>query len=540
MMHTTTSLLLTSALFASFGAATAAAQNRGSAPLRICADPGNMPLSDKQGEGFQNKVAEILAKGMGTTLEYYWYPYYGRGLARTTINADKCDVLMDVPSDYELGLVTKPYYKSTFVLTYRKGLHHQVKSLDDPILKKWKIGVLQSSPARDALHRHGVFENTVVEYAFIDSATNPNIGPAHQVRDVIDGKLDAAESWGPIAGYFVAQKHAPLDAVPLNTIAGDVPLEFAMSFAVRSGDTQLQQRLDAAFEANKDAIKTVLVSYGVPLVQCAECVISGDLPSHGPYANLFKPNLSAMRGDHPVSSPAALAQTKKRLADGADASKELTDAVVGNDPDRVRYLLEHGADPNKVVELEYNALQWAARDGDTAVAAILIDHGANVNLRDSDGWSALMFAVWHDKPGMVRLLIDHHANLDEYSSGGWNPLAVAIAYSGLEQVRQLIDAGANVNAANEAGYTPIMFALAKDTPGVLPLLIEHHADVHAANKAGVTALMLAAAGNHEDAVQQLLAAGANAAAKDVKGKSALDIARENGNAAIVAMLSKAS
>lgn len=538
-MPTTTSLLLTALLLGSLGAASAAEPDTASMPLRVCADPGNIPLSDKQGEGFQNKVAEILAKGMGTTVEYYWYPYYGRGLARSTINADKCDVLMDVPSDYEMALVTRPYYKSTFVLTYRKDLHHQVKSLDDPILKKWKIGVLQSSPARDALRMHGVLENTQVEYAFLDTGYNPDSGPAHQVREVIDGKLDAAETWGPVAGYYVAQKHAALDIIPLSTIDSDIPLEFAMSFGVRRADKDLKQRLDAAFEANKDAIRSVLTAYGVPLLQCAECVISGDLPAHGPYTALLKANIAA-RGDHPTSSPSELAATKQRLAEGADVNKELTDAVVGNDPDRVRYLLAQGADPDKVVELEYNALQWAVREGDVAVARILLDHGAKVDLRDGDGWSPLMFAVWRNNPDMIRLLIERHANLDEYSGNGWSPLSVAITYGGADQVRQLVEAGVDVNAANAAGYTPVMFATARSSPGVLALLIQHHADVRAGNKAGITALMLAAAGDNEEAAKQLLAAGADAAAKDVKGKSALDIARENGNAAIVTLLSKPS
>ena len=320
-----TALLLTIALLASTVGASAAEPGTDNLPLRVCADPGNMPLSNKKGEGFQNKVAEILAKGIGTTLEYYWYPYYGRGLARSTINADHCDVLMDVPSDYEMALVTKPYYKSTFVLAYRHDRNHRIDSLDDPILKKWRIGVLQSSPAREALRAHGVQENTDVHYVFYDSTYNPQDHPGIQVEQVIGGSLDAVEAWGPVAGYYVAKQNAPLDIVPLNTMDSSIPLEFSMSLGVRRTDKDLKKRLDAAFEANKDAIKAVLVSYGVPLLQCADCVISGTLPAHGPYAELEKANLEA-RGDHPQSSPSELAATKKRLGEGADPSKELADA----------------------------------------------------------------------------------------------------------------------------------------------------------------------------------------------------------------------
>ncbi len=101
---------------------------------------------------------------------------------RSTLTAEHCDVLMDVPSDFEMALTTKPYYKSAFVLVYRKDAKHPITSLDDPILKKWKIGVLQSSPAREALRTHGVMENTSVQYVFFDSSYNPQDHPGKQGR----------------------------------------------------------------------------------------------------------------------------------------------------------------------------------------------------------------------------------------------------------------------------------------------------------------------------------------------------------------------
>ena len=506
-------------------------------PLRFCADPGNMPLSNKQGEGFQNKVAEILARTMKRPLEYYWYPYYGRGLARNTINADHCDVLMDVPSDYEMALVTKPYYKSTFVLVYPSSKQHAVTTLDDPILKKWRIGVLQSSPARVALRKRDVFENTELEYAFIDTNINPETGPAMLVRKVIAGKLDAAEAWGPVAGYYLAKEHAPLEMVSLNLLDSEIPLEFEMSLGVRHSDKLLRQQLDAALVTSKDAIRAVLTDYGIPLVGCPDCVVSGNLPAHGPYTEIAAAKL-ANSGDHPVSSPAQLKATKERLAEGGNLDRELSDAVVGNDPVRVNYLLAQGANPNEVAELEYNALQWAVREENIAVARILLDHGAHVNQRDSNDWSPLMLAVWRDNADMVKLLVEHHAELNAYSRSGWNPLSIAITYDKLDRVRQLVEAGANVNAVNGVGYTPLMFATARSAPGVLDFLIEHGAQVGAANEAGITALMVAAAEGNEPAVRALLAAGADRGTKDVKGQTALDLANEREHAKVVALLSK--
>lgn len=518
-------------------AAAAFAQAADTPPLRVCGDPGNLPLSDKQGQGFQNKIAEVLAKGIGAPLEYYWYPYYGRGLVRNTLSADRCDVLMDVPSDFEMAATTRPYYKSTFVLAYRKAAGHHVESLDDPVLRQWKIGVLQSSPAREVLRTHGIFENTRVQYVSFDSAPDSPDRPGRQIEQVVDGSLDAAETWGPIAGYYAAKRQAPLEIVPLNRFASDVPLEFSMSLGVRRADKELKQRLERALEANKAEIRAVLADYGVPLVACAECVISGDLPEHGPYTQIAEAKAEAAL-DHPEPSAEELAATKARVAAGADPTAELTDAVIGNDPVRVRYLLERGADPNKVVQPDYDALQWAAREGHVEIARILLDHGARIEQRDKDGWSPLMLAIWRGHPDMVRLLVERRARLDSYGDNGWSPLSVAITYGKLDDVKQLVEAGADVNAANKAGYTPAMFATASSADGVLDLLLQHGADARAANKAGITPLMLAAAENNLAAARRLLAAGADPGAKDGQGRSALDIAREAGHAELTSLLAK--
>ena len=159
-----------------------------------------MPLSNKAGEGFQNKIAQVVAEAMGRRLEYEWRTYYQRGLARSTINAGRCDVLMDLNSDFEMGLTTRPLYRSPYVLVTRKGLDLVPTSLDDPALKKLRLGVFQSSPARQALYEHGV--SGEVQYLFYDSATAPEEHPGKLVERVAAGELDAAESWGPVAGYY--------------------------------------------------------------------------------------------------------------------------------------------------------------------------------------------------------------------------------------------------------------------------------------------------------------------------------------------------
>lgn len=37
-------------------------------PLRVCADPNNLPFSNARGEGFENKIARLLARDLGTTV----------------------------------------------------------------------------------------------------------------------------------------------------------------------------------------------------------------------------------------------------------------------------------------------------------------------------------------------------------------------------------------------------------------------------------------------------------------------------------------
>jgi hypothetical protein len=114
------------------------------AALRVCADPGNLPLSNNRGEGFENKIAALLAGSMGTTVQYYYRPSIERGLTRTTLYADECDLMMDMPLDSERVLTTEAIYRTTFVLAYRNDKGLTIKSLDDPRLKKLKVGVYQT------------------------------------------------------------------------------------------------------------------------------------------------------------------------------------------------------------------------------------------------------------------------------------------------------------------------------------------------------------------------------------------------------------
>ncbi len=500
------------------------------AVLRVCADPGNMPLSNRAGEGFQNKIAQTLADAMGRRLEYEWRTYYQRGLARSTINAGRCDVLMDMNSDFEMGLPTRPLYRSTYVLVTRKGLALHPPSLDDPVLKTLKIGVFQSSPARQALFDHGVSGD--VQYLFYDSASAPQDHPAKLVERVGGGQLDAAESWGPVAGYYAAREG--LGLVPLNVIDDEV-LEYSMAWAVSRKNADLRDELDAAMRRSADRIAAILRDFHVPVVACADCIVNGDLPSHGRYQR---------RGDGapPPSAQtvaATLVQLQSRIAGGADPDQELAHAIDAGDGVRVSWLLRHGASADHPNLLGEPPLHQAIRNQAPAMVGALLAAGADVESRDGGGWTALMKAVWSNDAQSVQQLLARKAKVEVAATDGWTPLDLAISYADVGIVRSLLDAGADVRRSNPAGFTPVMFAVARDDPKMLDALLARGAEADQPNRAGVTALMLAAAAGREDAARRLLAVGANAATRDAEGKTPATLAQQRGDASLARLLTEA-
>jgi len=239
--------------------------------LRICADPNNLPFSNRREEGFENRVAEILAKDMGARLEYTWWPQR-RGFVRNTLRARKCDVMPGVAAGYELVLTTKPYYRSTYVFVSRKDRHSAIRSLDDPRLRGLKIGVQLigedgfNTPPVHALSRRGIVGNLVGYTVYGDySQENP---PARIVDAVAAGEVDVAIVWGPLAGYFAKRQPVELELVPVAP-AVDVPFlpfVFDISVGVRREDVALKQELEGILARRRADILLVLNAYGVPLV----------------------------------------------------------------------------------------------------------------------------------------------------------------------------------------------------------------------------------------------------------------------------------
>jgi quinoprotein dehydrogenase-associated probable ABC transporter substrate-binding protein len=239
--------------------------------LRVCADPNNLPFSNERGEGFENKLAEMLAADLHERLEYTWWAQR-RGFFRNTLKAGVCDVVLGVPSSFELAATTAPYYRSTYVFVYRKdrGLH--VRSFDDAVLHDVKVGVQlvgddgADTPPVHALSARGVINN-VRGYTLYGDYKEPN-PPARIVEAVAKGEVDVAVAWGPLAGYFAPRQRVPLEVVPVSPQFDlpFLPFVYDISMGVRRGDEDLRQQLEGFLERRHDEIERILDEYGVPRV----------------------------------------------------------------------------------------------------------------------------------------------------------------------------------------------------------------------------------------------------------------------------------
>jgi len=243
----------------------------GKASFRVCADPNNMPASNERQEGFENKIATLLAKDFGTTPTYIWWGQR-RGFIRNTMNATlaegRCDVVIGVPEGYDLVRTTTPYYRSTYVFVYSKK-RAPITSLDDPVLKTLKIGVhligddyANPPPVHELGKRHIV--DNVVGFNTFYSAENP---PSAIIDAVASGKIDVAIVWGPIGGYFAARQKTPLQVTPIPSKPGDLPFAFNMAMGVKKGNDALHARLEALLQQRRPEIEQILKDFNVPLLE---------------------------------------------------------------------------------------------------------------------------------------------------------------------------------------------------------------------------------------------------------------------------------
>jgi mxaJ protein len=239
--------------------------------LRVCADPNNMPFSNRQGDGFENKIAELIAADMGVPVQYSWMPQR-RGFIRRTLNAHTCDLVTAVPAGYELVSPTKPYYRSSYVFVYATDRGFNLRSFDDPVLRTMKIGLQAlvndgyNPPPGHALARRGIVGN-IVGYTMWDAETVED--PPRAIIDAVaSGEIDVAIVWGPMAGYFARHEKIAMTVVPVSPEVDEpaVPFQYEIAMGVRRTDTAFKQRIEEIMDRRHSDIDRILAEYDVPLV----------------------------------------------------------------------------------------------------------------------------------------------------------------------------------------------------------------------------------------------------------------------------------
>lgn len=265
------SVALVAAAFATASAAVTAAGPAASQErqLVVCADPNNLPFSNRAGEGFENKLAELVADDMGAQLSYVWWAQR-RGFARNTLNEGACDVWLGVASGVDRVATTRPYYRSTYVFVTRADQRLQGLTLDDPRLKSLKIGVqmvgndAMNTPPAHSLARRGLIDN-VRGYMLYGDYEKPN-PPAAIVAAVARGEVDVALVWGPFAGYFASLSPVALRIEPVTPALDDSqwPMVYDISMGVRRDNLQLRGQIESILSKEGPRIDALLSAYHVP------------------------------------------------------------------------------------------------------------------------------------------------------------------------------------------------------------------------------------------------------------------------------------
>ena len=259
-----------SAVAVAIAVATGGGAGNASRPtLSVCADPNNLPFSNRAGEGFENRIAELLAADRGARLEYTWWPQR-RGFVRNTLDAGACDVVIGVPRDYEPAATTRPYYRSGYAFVSRRDRGLVLRSFDDPRLRTLRIGVqmigddFANTPPAHALARRGITRNIVGFPVYGDYSRPSPLGAI--VAAVERGEVDAAVVWGPAAGYFARRSAAGLVVSLVSPDGGprSVPIAFDISMAARRGDAVRRAALDDFLQRRQSDVEAILDRYGVP------------------------------------------------------------------------------------------------------------------------------------------------------------------------------------------------------------------------------------------------------------------------------------
>jgi quinoprotein dehydrogenase-associated probable ABC transporter substrate-binding protein len=235
--------------------------------LRVCADPANLPFSNDKGEGFENKLAELLAAKLHKSIAYAWYPQ-STGFVRNTLGARRCDLIPGFPQGDELVQNTNPYYRTAYALVVRPDSDlADVDTLGDPRIKEKRIGIVAGTPPATYLAVYGEMAKAKPYPLVVD--TRVDSSAQAMIKDLASGEIDAGVLWGPMAGYYAKQANPPMRVtLLLKEPAGPrfPPLTFRMAMGVRASDQNWKRDLNRLIAENQAEINQLLTEFGVPLL----------------------------------------------------------------------------------------------------------------------------------------------------------------------------------------------------------------------------------------------------------------------------------
>jgi quinoprotein dehydrogenase-associated probable ABC transporter substrate-binding protein len=242
--------------------------------LRVCADPANLPFSNERGEGFENKIAELVAAKLGKRLAYTWYPQ-STGFVRQTLGSFRCDVIMGFPQGGDLAQSTNPYYRSVYALVLKEGSPlASVDTLGDERLRGKRLGIVAGTPPSNYLVAGGLMV-TAKPYPLVVDTRFDSSGRA-MTKDIASGDVDAGILWGPIAGWYARQSEPHLRVVPLLKENGRPSLAYRITMGVRPTDQNWRRELNGVIRAIQPDVTKILLSYGVPLLDDGGHIKTGE------------------------------------------------------------------------------------------------------------------------------------------------------------------------------------------------------------------------------------------------------------------------
>lgn len=232
--------------------------------LRVCADPADLPFSNQKREGFENKIAEVIAKELGVPVVYTWFPK-ATGFVRMTLFAKRCDLIIGWGQGDDMVLNTNAIYRSVSALVYKPGSDLEgVETLADPRLKGKKIGLVQNDPGGTLAAQYGLAANMKGYPQMVDRRF---FNPAEEMmNDIRSGEIDAGIYWGPIAGYWATRGGEKLKVVPLVKDALAHRISFRVTMGVREGDDAWKRQLNEIIGRHQGDFDQILLDYGVPLL----------------------------------------------------------------------------------------------------------------------------------------------------------------------------------------------------------------------------------------------------------------------------------